>query len=84
MNFGGVLSTCIFNDPPRFKKATKISLAFRIGVCLLAAVNRVWLVVRNRRKEGERAIRLSRGGGEAEEAQRRCLGDDHPDFIYTP
>ena len=38
-NFGGVLSTWIFSDPPRFSKATNINLAFTIGVCVLAAVN---------------------------------------------
>ena len=80
-NFGGALSTWIFNDPPRFKKATKVNLAFSIGVCVL--VNRVWLVAQNRRKEGERAVGLSQGGEEAEEAQRRCRGDDRPDIIYT-
>ena len=82
-NFGGVLSTWIFNDPPRFRKATKINLAFSVGMCVLAVVNRVWLVAQNRRKEAERAVRLSRGGEEAEEAQKRRLGDGHPDFIYT-
>ena len=62
---------------------TKINLAFSVGVCVLTAVNGVWLVARNRRKEGERAVGLSQGGEEAEEAQIRCRGDDHPDIIYT-
>ena len=82
-NFGGVVSTWIFNDPPRFAKATKINLAFSVGVCTLAAVNRVWLVIQNRRKETERALKLYLGTREEEEAQRRRFGDDHPDFIYT-
>ena len=36
---GDVLSTWIFNDPPRFRNATKFDLAFSFGVCVLAAVN---------------------------------------------
>jgi len=82
-NFGGVLSTWIFNDPPKFRKATKINLAFSVGVCVLAAVNRVWLMAQNRRKETERAVRHPLRSDKEEEAQRRRLGDDHPDFIYT-
>ena len=78
-NFGGVLSTWIFNDPPRFRKATKINLAFSVGVCVLAAIDRVWLVAQNKRKEGQRAA----GSEEDEEAQRRRLRDGHLDFIYT-
>ena len=51
------------SPPPRFRKVIKINLAFSIGVCVLTAVNGVWLVAQNRRKEGEWPIRLSRGGG---------------------
>ena len=72
-NFGGVLSTWVFNDPSRFVNVTKINLAFSVGVCVLAAVNRVWSVEQNRRKEGERAVRQPLGSDEAEEAQRRRL-----------
>jgi MFS family permease len=82
-NFGGILSTWIFDDPPRFRKATKINLAFSVGICVLASANRVWLVVQNKRKERERAQRQPLGSEEEEEAERRRLGDDHPDFIYT-
>ena len=82
-NFGGILSTWIFNDPPRFRKATTINIAFSIGICVLAVVNRVWLVMQNKRKEDERARRQPLGSEKEEEAERRRLGDDHPDFIYT-
>jgi nitrate/nitrite transporter NarK len=82
-NLGGIFSTWIFNDPPRFSKATKINLASSIGVCVLAVVNRVWLVLQNKRKERERAERQPLGSEEEEEAERRRLGDTHPDFIYT-
>jgi MFS family permease len=82
-NFGGILSTWIFNDPPRFRKATKINLAFSVGVCVIALVNRFWLVAQNRRKETERAIMHPLSSEKEEEAQRRRLGDDHPEFIYT-
>jgi len=79
-NCGGVLSTWIFDDPPRFRKATKINLAFSIGLCVLALVNRVWLMGQNKQKEGRRHPLRSE---KEEEAERRRLGDDHPDFIYT-
>ena len=82
-NFGGILATWIFDDPPRFAKATKINLAFSIGMCVLAVVNRLWLMAQNKRKEGERARRQRLASQEEEEAERRRLGDDHPDFIYT-
>jgi predicted MFS family arabinose efflux permease len=82
-NFGGILSTWIFNDPPRFRKGTSINLAFSVGICVLAVINRVWLAMQNKRKEGERARRQPMGSQEEEEEERRRLGDDHPDFIYT-
>jgi len=82
-NFGGILSTWIFDDPPRFRKATKINLAFSIGICVLTAVNRVWLVTQNKRKVEQRARRQPLGSEKEEEAERRRLGNDHPDFIYT-
>jgi nitrate/nitrite transporter NarK len=79
-NFGGILSTWIFDDPPRFTKATKINLAFSVGMCVLAGANRVWLVVQNKRKGIERAQRQRLRSEEEEEAERRHLGDDHPDL----
>ena len=82
-NLGGILSTWIFDDPPRFRKGTKINLGFSVGLCVLAIVNRVWLMVQNKRKEGKRAQRHPLGSEKEEEAKRRCLGDNHPDFIYT-
>lgn len=82
-NCGGILSTWIFDDAPRFAKGTKINLAFSAGLCALAGVNRVWLMAQNTRKEGARARRQRLGREEAEEAERRRMGDDHPDFIYT-
>ena len=82
-NCGGILSTWIFDDPPRFRKAAKINLAFSFGVCVLAIVNRVWLMGQNEKKEAERAQRQTLRSAEEEEAERRRLGDDHPDFIYT-
>ena len=82
-NLGAILSTWIFDDPPRFVRATRINLGFSSGLCVLAGVNRVWLMAQNRRKEGERARRQRLRSEEQEEAVRRRLGDDHPDFIYT-
>ena len=82
-NFGGILSTWIFDDSPRFRKATSINLVFSIGMCTLAIINRVWLMVQNKRKERERVQRHPMRSEKEEEAERRRLGDDHPDFIYT-
>lgn len=82
-NCGGILSTWIFTDPPRFKKATTINLVFSIGMCALAIVNRVWLMVQNTRKREERSHRHPPWNDKEEEAEKRRLGDDHPDFIYT-
>jgi len=82
-NCGGILSTWIFDDPPRFKKAAKINLAFSLGLCALAIINRVWLAGQNKQKEAQRAQRQPLGSEEEEEAEKRRLGDDHPDFIYT-
>lgn len=82
-NFGGILSTWIFDDAPRFAKATKINLACSVGICVLAVGNRVWLVAQNKRKEGERALRGPLSSEEEDEGEKRRLGDDHPDFIYT-
>jgi nitrate/nitrite transporter NarK len=81
-NFGGILSAWIYDDPPRFKKATKINLGSSIGICVLAVVTRVWLVMQNKRKEEERAQRQPLES-EEEEAEKKRLGDTHPDFIYT-
>ena len=82
-NCGGILSTWIFDDPPRYRKAAKINLAFSFGVCVLAVINRVWLMGQNKKKEAERARRKPLRSAEEEEAERRRLGDDHPEFIYT-
>jgi nitrate/nitrite transporter NarK len=82
-NLGGVLSTWIFDDPPRFRKATKVNTAFSVGICVLSVVNRAWLVMQNKRKEKEQAQRRPLGSQEEEEAEKRRLGDNHSDFIYT-
>jgi MFS family permease len=82
-NFGGILSAWIFDDSPRFTKAATINLAFGVGVCVLAVVNRVWLMVQNNRKDGEQVQRQPLESEKLEEAERRRLGDDHPDFLYT-
>jgi len=82
-NIGGTLSTWLFDDPPRFRKATKINLASGIRICGLAVVNRVWLMMQNKREGGEWARKQPLGSEEEEETERRRLGDDHPDIIYT-
>jgi MFS family permease len=80
---GGMFATWIFDDPPRFKKGTKVNLVFSVGICVLTGANRVWLMTQNKRKERERAQRQPLESKEEEEAEKRRLGNDHPDFIYT-
>ena len=82
-NLGGMLAMWIYNDPPKFTTGTKINLASSIGICVLALVNRTWLKVQNKRKERERARRQPLGSKAEEDAERRRLGDNHPDFVYT-
>ena len=72
-----------FSRPPRFRKATKINRAFSVGGCVLAAVNRVWLVAQNGGRKRSRPSGKPQGVGEKEEAQRRRLGDGRPVIIYT-
>jgi hypothetical protein len=80
---GGILATWIFDDPPRFKKGTTVNLAFSVGICVITVGNRVWLMTQNKRKERERAQRQPLESKDEEEAEKRRLGNDHPDFIYT-
>jgi len=54
---------------------------FSISLCALVIINQVWLVGQNKRKEVEQAQRQPSGSEAEEEAERKCLGGDHPEFI---
>ncbi|KAJ1307310.1 hypothetical protein OPQ81_001418 [Rhizoctonia solani] len=81
-NLGGIVSTWIFPDPPRFTTATRLNLAFAAGLCVFAVIVDLYLLAQNRRK----ATILSspdygRNGEDSAEEQQR-LGDRHPKFKY--
>ncbi|EIM82651.1 MFS general substrate transporter [Stereum hirsutum FP-91666 SS1] len=88
-NVGGILSTWIFIDPPRFHIATSINLAFALGMAVVSASLVLYLTRKNHMKRAmvttlmnEKG--LGRGEGEWDSDQeRRRLGDRHPRFEYT-
>ncbi|KAI0301014.1 MFS general substrate transporter [Multifurca ochricompacta] len=88
-NFGAIVSTWLFTDPPRFHKATSINFAFSIGMAATSVCLIVYFKVRNteKRREVERLLRTQgegaeKGGWDSAEERRR-LGDRHPRFEFT-
>ncbi|KAI0301017.1 MFS general substrate transporter [Multifurca ochricompacta] len=86
---GGILSTWLFTDPPRFHKATSINLAFSLGIATTSVCLIVYFKVRNaeKRREVERLLQIQgegteKGGWDSAEERRR-LGDRHPRFEFT-
>ncbi|KZT40141.1 MFS general substrate transporter [Sistotremastrum suecicum HHB10207 ss-3] len=78
-NCGGILSTWIFNDAPRYRKATKINLAFSVGILVATIVCIFYLRNENAKKRKWRAANdLS-----ALQSDTTKLGDRHPHFEYT-
>jgi len=78
-NFGGILATWIFNDPPRFRVATKLNLAFAIGTGFTSGLLALYFLYCNRQKDRE----LAKGDVDMSLEARRRLGDAHPYFKYT-
>jgi hypothetical protein len=89
VNVGGIVSTWLFTDPPRFHKATCINLAFSLCMALVFVGLIIYLRAQN---EGKRRkvldlLQLDRqgtgdGGWDSPEERWR-LGDRHPRFEYT-
>jgi hypothetical protein len=81
----GILSTWIFTDAPRFKKATRLNLAMAIGMAVFALGLDIWLRSRNKAKrtqiEAMGGVEKVRASDTSEERLR--LGDKHPLFMYT-
>jgi hypothetical protein len=75
----GILSTWIFNDPPRFAFATRLNLAFALGTAITSGMLAAYFIVRNREKERI----LAEGNVNASMEARITLGDAHPYFKYT-
>ncbi|KAI0084421.1 major facilitator superfamily domain-containing protein [Irpex rosettiformis] len=88
-NIGGIVSTWIFIDPPRFHTATSINLAFSLAMAAFCAIIMIYLDHVNERKKREIERLEKEGdihGGESgwdSRRERRRLGDRHPRFVYT-
>ncbi|KAF8604714.1 MFS general substrate transporter [Ceratobasidium sp. AG-I] len=81
-NLGGIVSTWIFTNPPRYTIATRINLAFAAGLCVFAVIVDIYLIIQNRRKaEVLASPDYGRNGEDSVEEQKR-LGDKHPKFKY--
>ncbi|KAI0272078.1 MFS general substrate transporter [Russula aff. rugulosa BPL654] len=88
VNLGGIASTWLYTDGPRFHKATSINLSFSLGIAVASAGLIFYFRSRNgeRRREVQGLLRLGEqkgvGGWDSPEERRR-LGDRHPQFEYT-
>jgi hypothetical protein len=89
VNVGGILSTWLYTDAPRFHKATCINLSFSLGIALASAGLIFYLRSRNaeKRVKVQGLLQLGEQGKEdgkwdSPEEQRR-LGDRHSRFEYT-
>ena len=89
VNVGGIVSTWLFTDAPRFHKATCINLAFSLGMAVACVGLILYLRARNAGKRTKvLGLLQSDGqgtgdGGWDSPEERRRLGDRHPRFEYT-
>jgi len=88
-NIGGIVSTWLFTDPPRFHKATSINLGISLSMALISTSLIFYFRHRNlkKRKEVEQLLQMhgkgtGQGKWDSPEEQRR-LGDRHPRFEFT-
>jgi hypothetical protein len=89
VNLGGIASTWLYTDAPRFHKATSINLSLSLAIAL-ASVGLI-LYFRGRNAERRRVVQGRLQLGEQGKAdvgwdspeERRRLGDRHPRFEYT-
>src|ERR1700761_7453418 len=88
-NAGGIVSTWLFTDPPRFHKATCINLIFSLGMAASSVGILVYFRYRNAEKQREvqRLLQIHGDGtgvgGWDSPAERKRLGDRHPRFEFT-
>ncbi|KAI9451632.1 MFS general substrate transporter [Lactarius psammicola] len=88
-NIGAIMSTWLFTDPPRFERATRINLAFSLGMAVSCLSILVYFRVRNaeKRREVQRLLQMHGDGtgvgGWDSPAERKRLGDRHPRFQFT-
>ena len=88
-NIGGIASTWLYTDAPRFHKATSINLSFSLGIAVASAGLIFYFRSRNgeRRRKVQGLLQLGEHGKEVggwdSPEERRRLGDRHPQFEYT-
>jgi hypothetical protein len=88
-NLGGIVSTWLYTDAPRFHKATCINLSFSLTIAVASAGLIFYFRGRNAEKRREVQGLLQPGdqgkgdGGWDSPEERRRLGDRHPRFEYT-
>jgi hypothetical protein len=88
-NLGGIVSTWLYTDAPRFHKATSINLSFSLGIAVASVGLMFYLRSRNAEKCRKVQGLLQLGeqgkgdGGWDSPEERRRLGDRHPWFEYT-
>jgi hypothetical protein len=89
LNIGGIVSAWIFDDAPRFHKATCINLAFSLAMAVASVCLIFYFRVRNaaKRREVRRLLQMDgkgTGNGEWDSPEERMrLGDRHPRFEFT-
>jgi hypothetical protein len=88
-NVGGLVSAWLFDDAPRFHKATCINLAFSLAMAVASVYLIFYIRVRNaaKRREVRRLLEMDgqgTGDGEWDSPEKRMrLGDRHPRFEFT-
>jgi hypothetical protein len=88
-NTGGIVSTWLFTHPPRFQNATRINLAFSLGMAASSVGILVYFRSRNAEKQREvqRLLQMygdgTEVGGWDSSSERKRLGDRHPRFEFT-
>ena len=88
-NIGGIVSSWIFTDAPRFHTASCINLTFSLGIAVVSTCLLFYFRVRNvaKRREVQDLLQTDErgagdGGWDSLKEQRR-LGDRHPRFEFT-
>ena len=88
-NSGGIVSTWLFTDPPRYQKAARINLIFSLVMAVCCVIIVVYFTVRNAQKASlvQRFVQIHGAdiglGGWDSLAERKRLGDRHPRFHFT-
>ncbi|KAN0107418.1 MFS general substrate transporter [Russula decolorans] len=89
VNLGGIASTWLYTDAPRFHKATSINLSSSLVIAVASAGLIFYFRARNaeRRREVQgllQPVEQGKGDGSWDSLEeRRQLGDRHPRFEYT-